>query len=85
MQSFYNKKVVFTGVLDGKSRDEAAKIVRTKGADIDSGIICKTHFVIVGSGAGPMKLKKIEQYNAEGAGIMIIGQKEFLEMIKGDI
>ncbi|MCK9401700.1 MAG: hypothetical protein M0Q51_17165 [Bacteroidales bacterium] len=34
-----------------------------------------------GSGAGPTKLKKIEEYNAQGAGIRIIGEEEFLEMI----
>ena len=35
---FYSKKVVFTGILDGISRDDAAKLARTRSADIDSGI-----------------------------------------------
>jgi DNA polymerase-3 subunit epsilon len=79
---FYCKKVVFTGVLDGISRDDAAKMVRARGADIDSGITRRTHYVIAGIGAGPLKLKKIEQFNAEGAGIRIIEENEFLDMIK---
>jgi len=79
---FYNKKVVFTGVLERISRDEAAKIVKSKGADIDTGITKHTHYVIVGHGAGPSKLKKIEDFNSTGAQIEIIHETEFLEIIK---
>jgi hypothetical protein len=38
-----------------------------------------------GQGEGlkmPAKLKKIEQYNSDGAGIRIIGESEFLGMIR---
>jgi DNA polymerase-3 subunit epsilon len=79
---FYNKKVVFTGVLNSLTREDAARAARAHGADIDSGITKRTNYVIAGSGAGPAKLKKIEQYNACGAGIRIIGEREFLGMIK---
>ena len=82
---FYNKKVVFTGVLDNISREEAARAVKSYGADIDTGITKRTNIVIAGSGAGPAKLMKIEQYNAQGAGIRIIGEREFLGMIKNTI
>lgn len=78
----YNKKVVFTGVLSTISREEAARAVKAHGADIDSGITKRTNYVIAGSGAGPAKLKKIEQYNNQGAGIRIIGEEEFLGMIR---
>jgi len=64
---FYSKKVVFTGVLDRISREEASKIVKEKGADIDTSITKNTHFVIIGHGAGPTKLKKIENFNAKGS------------------
>jgi DNA polymerase III subunit epsilon len=79
---FYNKKIVFTGVLDSISREEAARAVKAHGADIDSGITRKTNYVIAGNGAGPSKLKKIEQFNSEGARIQIIGEEEFLEILK---
>lgn len=79
---FYNKKVVFTGVLNAITRNEAAKAVKTCGADIDTGITRRTNFVIAGSGAGPAKLKKIEQFNAQGAGIRIIREEEFLGIIR---
>ena len=80
---FYNKRVVFTGVLDRMSRDDAAKLARANGAIIDHTVSQQTQIVIAGSGAGPAKLKKIEQFNAEGAGIRIINEDEFLEMIGG--
>jgi DNA polymerase III subunit epsilon len=77
----FNKKVVFTGVLDTISREDAAKAVKDHGADIDSGVTKRTNYVIAGSGAGPAKLRKIEQFNNEGSSIKIVGEEEFLGMI----
>lgn len=79
---FYNKKVVFTGVLESISRGDAAEIVKSRGADINNSISGLTNYVIVGSNAGPAKLKKIEDYNANGANIQIIYESDFLEMIQ---
>ena len=78
---FYNKKIVFTGVLDAISREEAARIVKSKGADIDTGITKNTQYVIVGHGAGPSKLKKIEDFNSKGSNIKIINETDFLSII----
>ena len=55
---FYDKKVVFTGVLESISRSEAAEIVKAMGADINNSISSLTDYVIVGADAGPSKLKK---------------------------
>lgn len=79
---FFNKKVVFTGVLDSMKREEAAEIVKKMGADIDTSVTKRTDFVIVGTGAGPAKLKKIRDYNNSGSKIKMIHEKEFLELIK---
>ncbi len=73
--------MVFTGVMDGISREEAAKLVKQMGADIDTGVTKKTDLVIVGTGAGPQKLKKIEEYNKSGSNIRIIYECEFLKLI----
>jgi DNA polymerase-3 subunit epsilon len=78
---FYNKKIVFTGILDAIGREQAAEVVKKMGADIDSGISKKTDFVIVGTGAGPSKLKKIQDYNNSGSNIKMIYEAEFLEII----
>jgi DNA polymerase III subunit epsilon len=79
---FYSKKVVFTGILQTMTRDEAAKRVKDLGADIDTGVNKRTDFVIVGQGAGPSKLKKIEDLNSSGFKIRIITEDDFLDMIK---
>jgi DNA polymerase-3 subunit epsilon len=79
---FYGKKIVFTGVLNSITRDEAANITKKMGADIDTGITKKTDFVIIGTGAGPSKLKKIEEYNNSGSNIKLIYETEFLKITK---
>ncbi len=78
---FFNKKIVFTGVLDKITREEAARLVKSKGADIDTGICKKTDYVIVGHGAGPSKLKKIEEYNMSGSFIKILNEDEFVSFL----
>jgi DNA polymerase-3 subunit epsilon len=78
---FYNKKIVFTGILDKIGREEAAGIAKKMGADIDTTISKKTDFVIVGIGAGPSKLKKIAEYNHTGSNIKMVYEVEFLEIV----
>lgn len=79
---FYSKKVVFTGVLQTISRNEAAKKIQEMGADIDTGVTKRTDYVIVGQGAGPSKIKKINDLIVSGSSIKIIREDEFLNMIK---
>jgi DNA polymerase-3 subunit epsilon len=79
---FYSKKVVFTGVLQTITREDAAKKIQELGADIDTGVNKRTDFVIVGNGAGPSKLKKIQDFNSSGSNIKVIREDEFLSMIK---
>lgn len=81
LNPFYSKKVVFTGILQTMTRNEAAKRVKDLGADIDTGVNKRTDFVIVGQGAGPSKLKKIEDLNSSGSKIRIIIEDDFLDMI----
>lgn len=79
---FFGKKVVFTGVLFSIQREEAARIIRDLGADVDTAITSKTDYVIVGSEPGPAKMKKIEKHNLEGRLITIIDEEEFLKIIQ---
>jgi DNA polymerase III subunit epsilon len=79
---FYNKKVVFTGVLNTIKRQKAAEIVKSQGADIDTGITKRTNYVITGKAPGPSKMKKIEKYNSENSNIKIVLEEEFIVMIK---
>ena len=78
---FYNKKIVFTGDLNNISRQEAAIKIQNLGADINTSISKKTEIVIVGNGAGPSKMKKIEELNLQGYNIKLIYEDEFLSII----
>jgi NAD-dependent DNA ligase len=80
---FYKKKVVFTGNLNAfPYREEIASTIKRYGADINSSISPKTDIVIVGNGAGPSKMKKIEDLQAKGVSIQVIYEPEFLEIIE---
>lgn len=79
---FYDKKVVFTGVLQSLSRIEAATTLKTMGADINNTISRETDYVIVRENAGPAKLKKIQDCNAKGAHITILNEHEFLALLQ---
>ncbi len=59
------------------SRDEAKKIVESLGAKTSNSVGKKVNIVVAGEEAGS-KLDKARQM-----GIKIIGEDEFLEMIKG--
>lgn len=48
------------------------------GADIDTSITKRTNFVITGSAPGPSKMKKIEQFKAQGCDIRLVYEEEFL-------
>jgi DNA polymerase III subunit epsilon len=79
---FYSKKVVFTGVLQTITREDAARKIQQMGADIDTGVSIRTDYVIVGLGAGPSKLKKIAALNSTGSKIRILEEAEFLSMLE---
>ena len=81
---FYDKKVVFTGVLSSIQRKKAAAIVKELGADIDSAITKRTKYVICGDGVGPSKMRKIEQYNSQGCEIRKLDEAEFLKILKDE-
>lgn len=67
---------VFTGILNSMSRDEARKIVEEMGAKTAPSVSRKVDFVVAGTEAGS-KLDK-----AATMGIKIIGEEEFLMLIK---
>lgn len=80
---FFHKKVVLTGTLFSyPKREEIACILRRYGADINTSISKVTDIVIVGSGAGPSKMKKIEDFNSQGCNIRVILEDELLEIME---
>ena len=72
---FSNKNLVFTGVLNELSREEAKHLALQKGAKIASAISKNTDFLIVGNKPGN-KEKKAKDLN-----ITILTEKEWLKML----
>ena len=80
---FFQKKVVLTGVLPSfPIREELASLLKKYGADINTSISKLTNIVIVGSGAGPSKMKKIDDLNSQGCNIRVIEEDELLEIFE---
>ncbi len=70
------KTIVLTGGLESMSRDEAKRRIREAGGTPSSSVSKETDLVVAGSDAGEKLIR------AEKLGIKVIGEKEFLEMLK---
>lgn len=68
---------VVSGVFEKVSRDELKKLIENNGGKVSSSISSKTSYVVAGDNMGPSKLAK-----AEGLGIPIISEDEFLKMVE---
>lgn len=75
-QIFNGETFVFTGELESMSRKEAAEKAIQLGGKETKSVSKKTSYVVVGSNPGS-KFKK-----AQDLGIIILSEKEFLELIK---
>lgn len=75
---FYSKKIVITGEFTAfpKQRNKLAQILFDCGADINTGISKNTDLVLVGTGAGPKKMEKINALS-----IAVMNEEELLGLI----
>ena len=71
------KKIVISGVFKQHSREEYKDIIERNGGKNVGSISKATSFVLAGDNMGPSKHEKAQQL-----GVPIIGEEEFLEMIK---
>lgn len=67
---------VITGTLETMSRDEAKKKIKALGGKTSESVSKLTSYVVVGEEPGSKALK------AEGLGVKILNEKQFLELIK---
>ncbi|MEI7815606.1 MAG: helix-hairpin-helix domain-containing protein, partial [Desulfuromonadales bacterium] len=70
------KNFVFTGTLTRFSRDYARKLVEDLGGNVVGSVSRKTDYVVSGGDAGGKLIK------ARDLGVTILGEEEFLELLK---
>lgn len=68
--------IVFTGVLPKLDRDASENLAKRYGARVTKSILGKTSLVVIGSDAGPSKIKKIKQHN-----IKAIDEDGFVQLL----
>ncbi|WP_299536383.1 NAD-dependent DNA ligase LigA [Ulvibacterium sp.] len=67
---------VVSGVFETLSRNELKKLIEDNGGKVASSVSSKTSYLVAGANMGPSKRTK-----AEGLGVPIISEAEFLEMV----
>lgn len=79
---FFHASVVITGTFAAyPNRNELGKRLQALGADIKTSISSKTTVVVMGQGAGPSKVKKIEDLRGKGQDIRIIYEEELKQIL----
>ncbi|GAB5407104.1 MAG: hypothetical protein Aurels2KO_53350 [Aureliella sp.] len=84
---------VFTGKLQTMQRSEAQGKVTTAGGANSNSVTKKLDYLVIGDEGSPLygqgrkgsKQLKAEKFNEEGAGIRIISETAFLQMLAGEV
>ncbi|MBI3602262.1 MAG: NAD-dependent DNA ligase LigA [Candidatus Omnitrophica bacterium] len=71
------KKFVFTGELEGLSRQAAGRMVEAQGGEVTSSLSAATDYVVAGASPGSKYAKALQ------LGVVVLNQKKFEEMIHG--
>lgn len=84
--SLAGRVCIMTGVFDKLGRNEFKELVVTNGGTVCSGISKKTNLVLMGDGAGPSKVKAIEDLKSAGYKIDVYTPatlSDFMNMVEG--
>jgi DNA ligase (NAD+) len=68
---------VFTGEMLSLSRNKAKELARDFGGDVSESVSKNTSYVVAGANPGSSKMEKVKKF-----GTKVIGEKEFLAMVK---
>lgn len=74
--------LIMTGTFDDLSRGDFKDLVAEHGGTLASGISKNVNYVLMGDGAGPAKVKKINDLQQSGVDIKVIGSQDFLKMLE---
>lgn len=78
----FDKKTVITGEFSKWDRYKLASLLKSKGADLKSGVSSRIDFVAAGHDAGPSKMQKVFELNANGCNIVILGEDEITQLLE---
>lgn len=79
---FFHARTVITGTFEAfPKRDDLGVLLQALGADVNTSISRKTNIVVIGSSAGPSKLRKIEELREAGSDIRIIYEPELIKLL----
>jgi len=77
------KSFLFTGAMLAMERKEAQRLVEEKGGEAAQSVTNDLDYLVVGDGGGAgSKLQKAEKLQKKGGKVKIVGEKDFLKMIK---
>lgn len=76
---FYGKKVVISGVFREVGRNQLAKVLQMRGADVNICVSKRTDILICGKNCGWSKVEKAEKY-----GVRMIDEDELLKIMDND-
>lgn len=77
---FSGLKIVFTGSIEGYTRDELENLMENHGADVTSSVSSETDFLVTGENPGQSKLESAKDLNTE-----ILDSDEFREKFLEEI
>ena len=81
---FYDRNIVITGVFRQERKEIAIFFRNRLGADINTSITKRTHFVLIGEDPGPYKIEKIDKLIHDGYNIRKLYQSDIDAILSGE-
>ena len=81
---FYDRNIVITGVFRQERKEIAIFFRNRLGADINTSITKRTHFVLIGEDPGPSKIEKIDKLIHDGYNIRKLYQSDIDAILSGE-
>lgn len=80
---FYDRRVVITGEFSIERKMLAQKL-KSMGADINTTISKRTHYVLMGEAPGPAKKEKVDKLIHDGYNITVLHETDLMKILDGE-